>query len=132
MGLNCNASEPSDPANFSSNKSNSKRKVIEQDLESINAILDRYGITPITRLSLGPRSGSYCVKISQEKKEESLNNENKSNYRKRTATFPNSAGNGVHNTSTNPQNTDKNSYLLSQDYEISRPYELEPNYSKFY
>lgn len=26
--------------------------------------------------------------------------------------------------------TDKNSYLQSQDYELSRPYELEPEYGK--
>lgn len=97
-----------------------KRNEIDQDLESINAILDRYGISPISRLSLGNKSGSYYLKLGKEQKEQNLI----ADPRKRTFALNNKPG-----ASYPQQGTDKNSYLLSQDFELARPFELEPNYS---
>lgn len=112
------------------NATENNRNAIEQDLESINAILDRYGITPIQRLSYNNMSNSYYVKISKEREENSNRNEEKKlNFRKKTSKTLSSNPNNNTNT-LNPQATDKNSYMLSQDFELARPYELEPDYGK--
>lgn len=115
---------------------------IEQDLESINGILDRYGISPLSKLTAKTYStnkGSYCVKVSkripteikekmdvkkkrqvpiQLKKEDSENEEEfydyQMNFKKKKQLIS--------------KENDKNSYLLSQDYELSRPYEIKPDY----
>lgn len=116
---------------------------IEQDLESINGILDRYGISPLSKLTAKTYSsnkGSYCVKVSKKipteikekidvkkkkqaatqlRKEDSENEEEnydyQMNFKKKKQLI-------------SKENFDKNSYLLSQDYELSRPYEIKPDY----
>ena len=109
------------------NAPENNKNAIEQDLESINAILDRYGITPIQRLSYNNMSNSYYVKVSKEREENpNKNEEKKPNFRnKNSKTLSSNANNNL-----NPQNTDKNSYMLSQNFELARPYELEPDYGK--
>jgi len=122
--INNNSNGINSNKNTTNNKNNESKNAIEQDLESINVILDRYGITPINRLSYSNGSNSYYVKVSKEEnsnksgKNDVFIDEFRPNFKKKSL---------INN---NPQNTDKNSYLLSQDFELARPYELEPNYSK--
>ena len=127
---------------------------IEQDLESINAILDRYGISPLTKISAkNYQASNYSVKISREVNEKPLNFGKKSTKPRRNdineiedlPEIPENSQQESNNTydymnnfkkknqisAKKDQGKGSSSYLLSQDYELSRPYELEPNYSNY-
>ncbi len=132
---------------FSSNMESSslKNSEIEQDLESINAILDRYGISPLTKISAKNYQHVYDVIITKEpismknskKSNGEKSNKLKGNSNEKLKGKSNESGsydyqrNFKKKNEISKENKEKNSYLLSQDYELARPYELEPEYSKF-